>query len=139
MPAEQRFGLEEVGGVFPGLNAAGQQDEPETIRLSEVGPFDLAIVSGIPQGSNRRWRGFGARTRLHFFERDERRVEVVFQQVYFSQQAEVLRVGQPADHLCAHRIPAPRANSRRRLIPAISLTVTISLARVFTPLCPARV
>jgi hypothetical protein len=55
MPAEQRFGLEEVGGVFPGLNAAGQQDEPETIRLSEVGPFDLAIVSGIPQGSNSPW------------------------------------------------------------------------------------
>ena len=40
MPTEQRLGLEEVECVFPMSNAAGQQDEPETVGAREAGPFD---------------------------------------------------------------------------------------------------
>ena len=43
MPTEQRLGLEEVECVFPMSNAAGQQDEPETVGTREAGPLDLPM------------------------------------------------------------------------------------------------
>jgi len=43
MPTEERVGLEDEEFLFPVLDATGQEDEPEPIRLGEDRLFDLAV------------------------------------------------------------------------------------------------
>lgn len=43
MPAEECVGLEDEERLFPVLDAAGEEDEPETIGLRKRGFFDLAV------------------------------------------------------------------------------------------------
>jgi hypothetical protein len=43
MPAEQGIGFEDQERLFPVLNTAGEQDEPEAIRLCEARFFDLSV------------------------------------------------------------------------------------------------
>lgn len=43
MPAQERVRLEDEGGVFPMLDAAGQQDQPQTIRSGKGWLLDLSM------------------------------------------------------------------------------------------------
>ena len=43
MPTEKRVGFEDEERLFPSFDAAGKEDEPETISLRNGRLFDLAV------------------------------------------------------------------------------------------------
>ena len=48
MAAQEQVRLEDQEGVSPMVDAAGQQDQPEPIGLSEARFFDLTVLDNVP-------------------------------------------------------------------------------------------
>ena len=43
MPAEQSVRLDDEEGLLPELGVAGGEDEPNAVKVGELGSFDLAL------------------------------------------------------------------------------------------------